>query len=84
MAVATGTTLKLTWGVPLGNELPSLLYAVVVRTGNGSILFNRTLGELQVTINIPNTCDQYEATVIAYCGATSGYPSIRKFNAGEE
>eukprot|EP00731_Ephydatia_muelleri_P019871 Em0012g696a len=82
MAVATGTTLKLTWGAPLGNELLSLLYAVVFRTGNGSILFNRTLGELQVIISIPNTCDQYEATVMAYCGATSGYPSIRKFNAG--
>ena len=84
MAIATGTSLKITWGVPLGTELLPLMYAVVVRTGNGSLLFNGTVGVLQVTINIPNACDQYEVAVMANCVATSGYPSILKFSAGEK
>ena len=83
MAVATGTSLKLSWGVPLGAQLLSLLYTVVVRTGNKTILFNRTVEELQIIVTIPNACDQYEATVMANYGATRGYPSIRNFSAGE-
>ena len=72
-ALSTGTSVRLSWGLPPGTLSPTLLaYSVVVRRGNGTLLFNGTVMELQVIINIPPLCDQYEAIVTATCGGIDG------------
>ena len=59
------------------------MYSVVVRRGNGTLLFNGTVMELQVIINTPPLCDQYEAIVTATCGGSiGGYSGVIMFAAG--
>lgn len=82
-AAANGTSVKLTWGLTPDVQSSLLLYYVEVRSGSGTLLFSITVGEPQVIVNIPTTCDQYEAMVTASCGNMAvGYSSIIKFAAG--
>ena len=60
------------------------MYIVEVRNGRGALLYNVTVTVPQLDIAIPDPCDQYQATVTAVCGTTSGSNNISlKFFVGK-
>ena len=61
------------------------MYVVeVCRNGNSALLYNMTVTVPQLDIAIPQPCDQYQATVTAVCGTTSGANNISlKFFGGQ-
>ncbi|KAL5479785.1 hypothetical protein EMCRGX_G023363 [Ephydatia muelleri] len=63
------TFVKLAWVPPSAFQSPSLsTYTVVVKRGNGTLVYNETVRESQLVVPTPDPCDYYEATVSSQCG----------------
>ena len=63
------TFVKLAWVPPSDFQSPSLsTYTVVVKRGNGTLVYNETVRESQLVVPTPDPCDYYEATVSSQCG----------------
>ncbi|KAL5479787.1 hypothetical protein EMCRGX_G023365 [Ephydatia muelleri] len=64
------TFMKLAWVPPSVFQSSSLsTYTVVVKRGNGTLVYNETVRESQLVVPTPDPCDYYEATVILQYGA---------------
>ena len=57
------TSVLLAWGPPSGAQSPSLFYRVLVTSGNGTLVYDKTVKELQLILTTPDPCDQYWANV---------------------
>eukprot|EP00731_Ephydatia_muelleri_P001512 Em0001g1512a len=62
------TSVLLAWGRPSGAPTPSLFYKVLVTSGNGTLVYDKTVKELQLILTTPDPCDQYWANVTAVYG----------------
>lgn len=62
-------SIKLAWEPPSAFQSPSLLsYTVVVKSRNGTLVYNETVKESQLVVTTPDPCDHYDATVSSQCG----------------
>ena len=82
------TSVLLAWGPLSGAQFPSLFYRVLVTSGNGTPVHNRTVKELQLILTTPDPCDQYWANVTAVYGnlnsiVCTGNGIIKAINGGE-
>ena len=82
------TSVLLAWGPPSEAQSPSLFYRVLVTGGNGTLVYNKTVTELQLILTTPDPCDQYWANVTAIYGnlnsiVCSGNSIIKAINGGE-
>ena len=62
-ALNNATSILLTWGPPYGTQSPSLFYRLMVTSGNGTLVYNKIVKELQLILTTPDPCDQYWANV---------------------
>ena len=82
------TSVLLAWGPLSGAQSPSHFYRVLVTSGNGTPVHNRTVKELQLILTTPDPCDQYWANVTAVYEnfnsiVCSGKSIIKAINGGE-
>ena len=82
------TSVILAWGPPSGAQSPSLFYRILVTSGNGMLVCNRTVKELQLILTTPDPCDQYWANVTTVYGnmkslVCSGNSIMKAINGGE-
>ena len=82
------TSVMLAWGPPSGAQSPSLFYRVLVTSGNGTLVYNKTVKELQLILSTPDPCDQYWANVTSVYGnlnsiVCSGNSTIMAINGGK-
>ena len=61
--VLNATFVLLVWGPPSGAPSPSLFYRVLGTSGNGTLVYDKTVKELQLILTTPDPCDQYWANV---------------------
>eukprot|EP00731_Ephydatia_muelleri_P001540 Em0001g1540a len=79
------TSVLLAWGPPSGAQSPSLFYKVLVTRGNGTLVYNKTVKELQLILTTPDPCDQYWAnvtTVHVNSTVCSGNSIMKAINGG--
>ena len=79
------TSVLLVWGPPSGAHSPSLFYRVLVTSGNGTLVYNKTVKELQLILTTPDPCDQYWANVTSVYGNLfcSGNGIMKAMNGGQ-
>eukprot|EP00731_Ephydatia_muelleri_P001491 Em0001g1491a len=81
------TSVLLAWGPPFGAQSPSHFYRVLVTSSNGTLVYNKTVTELQLILTTPDPCDQYWANVTAVYGnlnstVCTGNSIIKAINGG--
>ena len=86
--VLNATSVLLAWGPPNGTRSPSLFYRVLVTSGNGTQVYNKTVKELQLIHTTPDPCDQYWANVTAVYVSSNfavctGNSIMKAINGGE-
>ena len=80
------TSVLLAWGPPFGAQSPSLFYRVLVTSGNGTLVYNKTVKELQLILTTPDPCDQYRANVTTFYGNSivcTGNSIMKAIKGGE-